>query len=296
MLKIPVFGPSLIHQFRLLGSQQYPQSGDLLTSFSTWGRENSLAEINLESTEGDKGLRHFGGSKIDNHLQLCGQAHYRATKKNLESRTQLDEPVECSSGDDPLLLYKILHLLFSLLVRILCALRLESRKTYRHGLDGGAFGICFFGRGDVSPTHSEFCRFASGSQTKHQVSSHVIILLKKNLSASVTAIMSWRDVIRSSLSSGVKECETKRAHNFLFPKSYFRIGRTGVLGKFKDSAIVLDAIGRSLLPKSATAAMFTSVRVDFERPPLSSSSTSSLPSWNPEYHLKTFDRFRASFP
>jgi len=34
--KIPLFGPSLIHQLRLLGSQQHPQSGVLLTSFSTW--------------------------------------------------------------------------------------------------------------------------------------------------------------------------------------------------------------------------------------------------------------------
>ena len=54
--KIPLFGPSLIHQLRFLGFQQHPQSGILLTSFSTWGTENSLAEVNLESTEGDKGL------------------------------------------------------------------------------------------------------------------------------------------------------------------------------------------------------------------------------------------------
>jgi len=47
LLKIPLFGISLIHQLRLLGSQQHPQNGVLLTSFSTWGTENSLAEINL---------------------------------------------------------------------------------------------------------------------------------------------------------------------------------------------------------------------------------------------------------
>ena len=29
--KIPLFGPSLIHQLRLLGSQRHPQSGVLLT-------------------------------------------------------------------------------------------------------------------------------------------------------------------------------------------------------------------------------------------------------------------------
>ena len=50
-----LFGPSLIHQL-WLGSQQHPQSGVLLTSFSTGGTKNSLAEINLESTGNDKGL------------------------------------------------------------------------------------------------------------------------------------------------------------------------------------------------------------------------------------------------
>jgi hypothetical protein len=108
--------------------------------------------------------------------------------------------------------------------------------------------------------------------------------------------MSWQDVTQSSLWSGVKECGTKRARNFLFPKSSFRIRRTIVLGMFKDSDIIPDAIRRSFLTKPATAAMFTSVRVDFGRPHLSSSSTSSLPSRNREYHLKTFDRFRPSFP
>jgi hypothetical protein len=50
--KIPLFGPSLIHWLWLLGSQQHPQCRVRITSFSTWGTENSLAEINLESTGG----------------------------------------------------------------------------------------------------------------------------------------------------------------------------------------------------------------------------------------------------
>jgi hypothetical protein len=37
---------------------------------------------------------------------------------------------------------------------------------------------------------------------------------------------------------------------------------------FKDPAIILDAIRWSFLTKSATAAMFTSVRVNFGWPPL----------------------------
>jgi len=157
------------------------------------------------------------------------------------------------------------------------------------------WNFSFFGRGDISSTHSELSLcFRVISKTPGLISCNNFV--KQNLCASAIAIISWQDVTRSSLCSGVKECGTKRAQNFLFPKSSFRIRRTTVLGMFKDSAIILDAIRRSFLTKSARAAMFTSVLVDFGRPSLSSSSTSSHQSRNREYHLKTFDRFRASFP
>jgi len=147
--------------------------------------------------------------------------HIIEQQEKISSRTHLDEPVECTSGDDPLLLYKILHLLFFPLIQILVHYTLRVKKNYQHG---------FFGWGDVSPTHSELCHFFSGAKAKHQVSSPIIILLKKFLSASAITIMSWQDVIQSSLCSGVKEYGTKRAHNFLFPKSSFRIQRTYSLG------------------------------------------------------------------
>jgi hypothetical protein len=54
---------------------------------------------------------------------------------------------------------------------------------------------------------------------KHQHSFSIIIMLKKFLSASAITIISWQDVTLSSLCSCVKECGTKRAQNFLFPKS-----------------------------------------------------------------------------
>jgi len=50
---------------------------------------------------------------------------------------------ECVSGGDPLLLYKILHLLLFHLVRILCALRLEGRKIYQNNVDAKALEIRF---------------------------------------------------------------------------------------------------------------------------------------------------------
>jgi hypothetical protein len=39
LLEIPLFRPSLIHQLRLRGSQQHPQSGVILTSILSWVTE-----------------------------------------------------------------------------------------------------------------------------------------------------------------------------------------------------------------------------------------------------------------
>jgi hypothetical protein len=85
-------------------------------------------------------------------------------EKNLESKTQLDEPAESASAGDPILRYKIRHLLFFPLVRILCALRLESReKIINTILMRDLWNFSSFGQGGISPTHSELSRFVSGS-------------------------------------------------------------------------------------------------------------------------------------
>jgi hypothetical protein len=62
----------------------------------------------------------FGDQKLANTGSFVGRRIIVQQEKNLESRTQLDEPPECTSGGDPLPPYKILHLLFFPLVRILC--------------------------------------------------------------------------------------------------------------------------------------------------------------------------------
>jgi len=165
-------------------------------------------------------------------------------KKNLESRTQLDEPAECASGGDPLLFYKILHLLFFSLVRILCALRLEWKKNYQHGLDAGPLELQFIRpRGCLTnPFKTLSLCFGVTGKTPGLISR--INFVKKKFVCIGHRDNVLKDVTQSSLCSGVKECGTKRAHNFLFPKSSFRIRRTTVLGMFKDSAIILDAIRR----------------------------------------------------
>ena len=190
--------------------------------------------------------------------------------------------------------HTFLHLLFFPLVPIICALRLESRKKLSTWSWCGTLGISVSSAEGMShlPIQNS-CHFVLGSQAKHQIANNN--MLKKFLSASAIVITSWQDVTRFSLCSGVKACGTKHAHNVLFLKSSFRIWRTTVLGMFKDSVIILDAIWWSFLTKPATAAMFNSVWVDFGWPPLSSSSASSLPSQNRDYHLKTFDQFTASF-
>jgi len=70
--KIPPFRTSLIHQLRLLGSQYHPQRRVLLITFSTWGTENNLAEINLESTGEVKGCKIFWGQKLANTCSIVG--------------------------------------------------------------------------------------------------------------------------------------------------------------------------------------------------------------------------------
>jgi hypothetical protein len=89
-----------------------------------------------------KGCNIFWGQKLANTFSFVGGRIIMQQEKILR-RTQLDEPTECTSGGDPLLLYKILHLLSFPLVQILCALLLESRKNYQHGLDAGPLEFQF---------------------------------------------------------------------------------------------------------------------------------------------------------
>jgi hypothetical protein len=158
------------------------------------------------------------------------------------------------------------------------------------------WNFSFFGRVDVSPTYSEFCRFVSGSWAKTPG-----LISRNNFVEKTFVCIGHRDndLARCDPIFPLLRCQgvrNKTCTQLSLPQILFQNPKNCSLGMFKDSAIILDAIRRPFLNKSATAAMFTSVRFDFGRPPLLSSSTSSLPSRNQEYHLKTLDRFRTSFP
>jgi hypothetical protein len=167
-------------------------------------------------------------------------------EKNLENRMHLDEPVECASGGDSLFLYKILHLMFFSLVRILCTLRLESRKIYQPCLDAGPLEFQFLRpRGCLIKLFNPFSNlslcFGVIGKTPGLIFRNNFVFKK---SASTIAIMSLQCVNLpfALVSTNVGKI---RAHNFLFPKSSFRIRRTTVLVTFKDSAFILDATRRS---------------------------------------------------
>ena len=244
-----------------------------------------------------KGCNIFWGQKLANTCSFCGQAHYCATRQNLENRTQLDEPAECTSAGDPLLLYKILHLLFFPSgANSLCTTSWELKKNYQHGLDAGPLEFQFlWPRGCLTdPFRTLSLCFRVTGKTPSLIS-------RNNFVKKIFVCIGHCDNVLARCYSifPLLRCQgvwNKHAYNFLFPKSPFRIWRTTVLGIFKVSVIILDVIQWSFLTKSATAAMFTSFWVDFGWPPRSSSSTSSLPSQNRKYNLKTFDRFTASFP
>jgi len=142
--------------------------------------------------------------------------------------------------------------MFFPLVRILCELRLGSRKSVNIFLMRNLWNFSSFGRGEVSPPHSELCCFVSGSQAKHQVLSPVIILLEICLSTSAIAITSCQDVPRTSLCSGANECGTKRTHKLSFPNPLSKSRKLQCSGCSEtllsflcDSKIIFDQISNS---------------------------------------------------
>ena len=136
---------------------KHPQSGGLSTSFSTWGTENSLEEINLESTEVIKFCNIFW-VKIGKHLQFCGLEYYRATRNSLVSRMQLDELNELQVAIHYTFI-KFCIYCFSLWYEFF----VHYVKIINMLLMRELWKFSFFGRGDVLPTHSEICLFVSAS-------------------------------------------------------------------------------------------------------------------------------------
>jgi hypothetical protein len=175
-------------------------------------------------------------------LQLCGRAQYRVIRKNRETEGSWTNPLNVLQ-EATLLLYKILHLLLFPLVRILHALRLESRKIYQHSLDVEPLEFQFLRqRGRLTKTLRtlSLC-FGVIGKTPGLITRHKVV--KKTLPAS--AIVARCDSISPFLRcQGVwnKTCTQLSLSQILYqnPTNYS-------VGMFKDSALILDTIRRSFL-------------------------------------------------
>ena len=106
---------------------------------------------------------------------------------------------------------------FSLWYEFFVHYALRVKRNYQHGLDAGPLEFQFLRpRGClVIPFRTLSLCFGVTGKTPGFISCDNLV--KK------IAIMSWQDVTRSSLCSGVKKCGAKCAHNFLFFKSSFKI-------------------------------------------------------------------------
>jgi len=177
----------------------------------------------------------------------------------------------------------------------LCTTPWESKKYYQHGLDAGPLEFQFLRprRCLTNPFRTLSLCFGVIGKTPGLISRSNFV--ENILSASAIAIMSWQDMTRSSLCAGVKECGTKVAHNFLFPKSSFRIRRTTVWGCSKILLLFLMRFYGHFLPNQQQQQCLP----QFESILDGHLSHHLLPApfllEIQKNHLKTFDRFRASF-
>jgi len=155
------------------------------------------------------------------------------------------------------------------------------------------WNFSFFGRRDVSPTYSELCRYVSGSWAKHQVSFPVILLKKIVCFGHCGNVLARCDSIFPLLRcQGVrnKTCTQLSLSQILFqnPKDH----SLGDVSRFCyhswcDSTVIFDQLSNSSNVYLSLSRFWTATSLVIYQP---------LPSRNREYHLKAFDRFRASFP
>jgi hypothetical protein len=189
-----------------------------------------------------KGCNLFWGQKLAKACSFLGgriivqqEKIWRAERRWTNPLNVLQEAIRYS-------FVKFCIYCFSLRYEFFVQYALKVENNYQNGLDAGILEFKFLRPREcltnIFRTPSLY--FGVIGKTPGLISSNNFV--KNILSAPVIARMFRQVVTRSFLCSSVKECGTKRAHNFLFPKSSFRIRRTTTLGMFKDSAIILDAI------------------------------------------------------
>jgi hypothetical protein len=138
--KIPHFGTSLIH-VTASWILQHPQSGVLLTLFSTWRTENSLAEINLESTGVLKGSNIFGGQKLAKTCSFVGGRIIVQQENVLSAERSWTNPLNALQEAIHYSFIKFCICCFFLWYELFVRYALRIEKMYQQDLNVGPFGI-----------------------------------------------------------------------------------------------------------------------------------------------------------
>ena len=113
------------------------------------------------------------------HLQLCGRAHYHATRKILRAECSWMNPLNALQEAIHYSFIKFCIYCFSLWYEFIVYYALRVEKNYRHGLDAGPLEFQFLRPRGCLTNPFRTLSLCFGFIAKHQVSSSVIILLKK---------------------------------------------------------------------------------------------------------------------
>ena len=161
------------------------------------------------------------------------------------------------------------------------------------------WNLSIFGRGDVSLTNPfrilSFC-FGVIGKTPGLVSCNNFVEKKKKI-----VYIGHREIILARCESNVAFAQVSSSVAQNMHTTFFVLNPLSEPKQLQDwrcSKILLSFLMRldGLFDQICSSSKVYISSVDFGWPPLSSFSTSSLPSRNQEYHLNTFDLFTASFP
>jgi hypothetical protein len=138
------------------------------------------------------------------------RAQYRATRKKSRAEWSWTNPTNALQGAIHCSFIKFRIYCFSLWYEFFVHCAFGVEKNYQHSLDAEPLEFWFLRPSGclTNPVRTLSRWFGVISKTPGLVSRNNFV--KKISSASAIAIMSWQDLTRTSLCSGVKECGTKR--------------------------------------------------------------------------------------
>jgi len=129
-------------------------------------------EINLESIGVIKGCNIFLSQKLANTCSIVGRHIIVQQETILRAECTQMNPLNALQEAIHYSFIKFIIYCFSLWYKFFVHKVLKVKKNYQMVLMRDLCNFSFFSQGDVSPTHSEHCRFVLGSQAN--IRSHLL--------------------------------------------------------------------------------------------------------------------------